>query len=72
MSNEQFLIDLVTKTIDEVNKVVTYASSQYAKDYEVATERVHEAKLERIGNLVLPLKFYLESFKGGESCNDGK
>ena len=42
-----------------------------AKDYEVATERVHEAKLERIGNLVLPLKFYLESFKG-ESCNDGK
>ena len=71
MSNEQFLIDLVTKTIDEVNKVVTYASSQYAKDYVVAAERVHEAKLERIGNLVLSLKFYLESFKE-ESCNDGK
>ena len=71
MSNEEFLIDLVNKTIDEVNKIVTCPLSQYAKDYEVATERVQDAKLERIGNLVLPLKFYLESFKG-ESCNDGK
>ena len=75
MNKSKFLIGLVNKTIDEVNTIVAYPASEYARDTGVSTEKVQESKLERIGNLVNPLKHFIDYFEGAEDDqergNDG-
>jgi hypothetical protein len=50
----------------QIANLVKTPKSEYAKEYEVAIERVSESKLERIGNLAENQVFLIEKTEGQE------
>lgn len=68
--NEKWLVELTSSTVEEVDRILRMAGSEYVKEYGVETERVESSKIEKAQTMIGTLKFFIEKATGKMSGDE--
>ena len=63
---DKWLLELTSKTVNEVDRILCMSGTEYSKEFGTETDRIDKAKIEKAQNLVGNLRFFLDKVMANE------